>query len=275
VVYGDVNSTVASALVACKLGVRVAHVEAGLRSFDRSMPEEVNRVVTDQISNLLLTHSPEAEENLVREGIDPARVRFVGNVMIDTLVRLLPKARARSVLQELGLRDGSGEPAPFVLVTLHRPSNVDGADKLRSILSALADIGQECAVVLPMHPRTRQRIASYGLEPLLAGLHVIDPLGYLDFLCLQEQARVVLTDSGGVQEETTYLGVPCLTLRHNTERPVTITQGTNRLVNGDAEDLGAAVRAAWQRTRDGACVPKYWDGKASERIADVIVELYG
>ena len=184
VVYGDVNSTVASALVACKLGVPVAHVEAGLRSFDRTMPEEVNRVLTDQISDLLLTHSPEAEENLVCEGIDRAKVHFVGNVMIDTLVRLLPKARARSVLQDLGLRDGLDNTVPFVLVTLHRSSNVDNAGKLQRILTALAEIGRECAVVLPMHPRTRQRVAGYGFQALLDGLHVVDPLGYLDFLCL-------------------------------------------------------------------------------------------
>jgi len=274
-VYGDVNSTVAAALVAAKLLLPVAHVEAGLRSFDPTMPEEVNRVLTDQISDLLLTHSPEAEENLVREGIDRAKVHFVGNVMIDTLVRLLPKARARSVLQELDLRDGSDETVPFVLVTLHRPSNVDNAGKLQRILTALAEIGRECAVVLPMHPRTRQRIAGYGLETLLDGLHVTDPLGYLDFLCLQEQARVVLTDSGGIQEETTYLGVPCFTVRANTERPVTITQGTNTLVGDDVENLGELVLRSLGQPRAKCDPPQFWDGKAAERIADIILASYG
>ena len=217
-VVGDVNSTLACALVCAKLGVRVAHVEAGLRSWDRSMPEEINRLLTDQTADLLFTPSPEAETNLLREGVDPAKIHFVGNVMIDTLVKRLPAAQARPVLSDLGLRGGE-----YILVTLHRPSNVDDPQPLREILAALEQLAGQRRVIFPVHPRTRQRMEQLGLQP--GKVEFLEPLGYLDFLALTVAAGLVLTDSGGIQEETTYLGIPCLTLRKTTERPVTVTHG--------------------------------------------------
>ncbi len=272
VVPGDVNSTLACALVASKLGIKVAHVEAGLRSFDRTMPEEVNRVLTDHIAELLLTTEPSANENLRREGIEPAKIRYVGNVMIDTLVRLLPKAHARwPHLADLHGLDR------FVLVTLHRPSNVDEPQVLAEILQALAEISHDIPVVFPVHPRTRQRIVAAGLTAPNANLKLIEPLGYLDFLALQAQAKVVLTDSGGVQEETTYLAVPCLTVRPNTERPVTISCGTNRLVASRRDAIVEALRCALSAKRGAAHLerkaPELWDGHAAERIVAALDEV--
>jgi UDP-N-acetylglucosamine 2-epimerase (non-hydrolysing) len=268
VVPGDVNSTLACALVASKLGFRIAHVEAGLRSFDRSMPEEINRVLTDQISDLLLTPSSEAEVNLVREGVELQKIRFVGNVMIDTLVRLLPRAEERWTLVQSQLNSDR-----FVLVTLHRPSNVDSPSTLVEVVQALIELAREIPVVFPVHPRTRQRIAAVsderGLHP--PGLQLMEPVGYLDFLALQAHACLVLTDSGGVQEETTYLGVPCLTLRPNTERPVTVTNGTNRLVESSRAAILASAREALRAHGAGpteaAHRPEYWDGRTATRIA--------
>ncbi|MGH9827269.1 MAG: non-hydrolyzing UDP-N-acetylglucosamine 2-epimerase, partial [Blastocatellia bacterium] len=225
VVVGDVNSTMAATLVAAKIGVKVAHVEAGLRSFDRSMPEEVNRLVTDALADLLLTPSRDADQNLLREGIAPEKIHFVGNIMIDTLYRSLGRARASTVLERLEL-----EPGSFCVMTLHRPSNVDDLDTLAGVLKAVDTIQNELPVVFPMHPRTRDRVREFGLDGTIAkmaGLTVLEPLGYLDFLRLYSNSRLVLTDSGGLQEETTVLGIPCLTLRDNTERPVTVSQGTN------------------------------------------------
>jgi UDP-N-acetylglucosamine 2-epimerase (non-hydrolysing) len=268
---GDVNSTLACSLVAVKLGIKVAHVEAGLRSFDRTMPEEINRLLTDQISDLLLTPSRDGDENLLREGIPPERIHFVGNVMIDTLVRLLPKAEARWP----ALRDQHGLDR-YLLVTLHRPSNVDDATTLARIMAALRELSQEIAVIFPVHPRTRVRLAQLeGAEPKskIQSPKLLDPLGYLDFLALQSHAALVLTDSGGIQEETTYLGVPCLTARPNTERPVTITHGTNRLVASTEEALVEAARAALQQPRTDATPatrPELWDGQAAERIVEVL-----
>jgi len=271
-VVGDVNSTLACALVAAKLGVRVGHVEAGLRSWDRSMPEEINRLLTDQIADLLFTPSRDGDANLLREGVDPAKIHFVGNVMIDTLVRMLPKARTRPVLQQLGQ-----SPRGYLLVTMHRPGNVDEPETLAEISAALQDLARRRQVVFPIHPRTRERMQQAGLEP--AGVRLIEPLGYLDFLALTDQAGLVLTDSGGIQEETTYLGVPCLTVRPNTERPVTISQGTNRMVprrNGvswQRDDLLAAVaQAPFGERLEGRC-PELWDGHAAERIAAVFAQL--
>ena len=267
-VPGDVNSTLACTLVASKLGVRVAHVEAGLRSFDRSMPEEINRVLTDQISDLLLTPSPDAAANLAREGIDEAKVRFVGNVMIDTLVRLLPKAEECWELVSPELAQN-----PFVLVTLHRPSNVDESATLRELIRALRELAGEITVIFPVHPRTRQRIAAVcgDLDLELPGLRLIEPVGYLQFLALQLHARLVVTDSGGVQEESTYLGIPCLTVRPNTERPITVTDGTNRLVESTCEAvLHSARNALGQPARgpqDPVRRPQFWDGHAADRIA--------
>lgn len=277
VVVGDVNSTLACALTAAKLGVKVAHVEAGLRSFDRTMPEEVNRILTDQISDLLFTPSPEADENLRREGIRGERIRLVGNVMIDTLVALLPEAakRRQGIRGRLGLRDGE----PFVLVTLHRPSNVDEPGVLRELVGALAQVGRRTAVVFPVHPRTRERLGTLGIgEAQMPGVKLVEPLGYLDFLALQHHAAVVVTDSGGVQEETTYLGVPCLTVRPNTERPVTITHGTNRLVPSEAAVIVAGVAEILDRPQGASrryAPPELWDGRAAERIVDVFLDGSG
>jgi UDP-N-acetylglucosamine 2-epimerase (non-hydrolysing) len=274
VVVGDVNSTLACALTAAKLGVKVAHVEAGLRSFDRTMPEEVNRVLTDQISDLLFTPSPEAHGNLAREGVPAERIRLVGNVMIDTLVALLPEAVKRwpSVQTKIRLRDGE----PFVLVTLHRPSNVDEPKVLRELVEALSHISRMATVVFPVHPRTRERLGALGMNGAAApAMKLIEPLGYLDFIALQRHAVAVLTDSGGVQEETTYLGVPCLTVRPNTERPVTITHGTNRLVPSETRAIVAAATDILnkpQKTSRRHVPPELWDGRAAERIVGVFLE---
>jgi UDP-N-acetylglucosamine 2-epimerase (non-hydrolysing) len=268
IVPGDVNSTLACAIVAVKLGVRVAHVEAGLRSFDRTMPEEINRVLTDQISDLLLTHSPEAHQNLVREGVAPEKIHFVGNTMIDTLVRLMPLADDRWAT----LRDKFGTEK-FVLTTLHRPSNVDEAAGLNEIITALNEVGHDVPVIFPVHPRTRQRIAEYGIS-ISEHLRLTEPIGYVDFLALQTRAAVVVTDSGGVQEETTFLGVPCLTVRANTERPITISEGTNRLVARTREAIVSGIRAAVNQPRATSFSrPELWDGKAAERIVSLFREL--
>ena len=276
-VVGDVNSTLASALTAAKLGVRVGHVEAGLRSFDRSMPEEYNRMLTDHIADLLFTPSRDANENLRREGISDERIHFVGNVMIDTLVRLLPKALDRWNAGALA-RWNVHTSQRYVLVTLHRPSNVDDPDKLREISLALAEIAQEVPVIFPTHPRTRQRIGQFRLDPQLvthnSQLRLIEPLGYLDFLGLMRHAALVITDSGGIQEETTFLSVPCLTVRPNTERPITITQGTNRLVRNERGALVEAARSIMlnndRRLPTADRRPELWDGHAAKRILDVI-----
>jgi UDP-N-acetylglucosamine 2-epimerase (non-hydrolysing) len=263
VVYGDVNSTVAAALVCSKLMVRVAHVEAGLRSGDRAMPEEINRLVTDQLSDLLFTPSVDGNRNLEREGISPEKVFFAGNVMIDTLVRMLPEADRRMP---------AGLPSRYALVTLHRPSNVDDLDWLRSLLSSLERVGHGLDVIFPVHPRTRQKIASLGIGMENNDrIRFMEPQPYLDFLALQKNAAVVITDSGGIQEETTYLGVPCLTVRENTERPVTITMGTNVLVGRDTNLLSRELDRVMSQGRKNNVVPPLWDGHAAERIAEVIV----
>ncbi len=263
IVVGDVNSTLACALVCSKLGVRVAHVEAGLRSRDRTMPEEINRLLTDQISDLLFTPSRDGDENLLREGIPPARIRFVGNVMIDTLVKMLPKALAQTPLNEAHIGPGA-----YVLVTLHRPSNVDDPAVLREILQALVEISRKQPVVFPVHPRTRKRIQDSGIELPNSSLHLIEPLGYLGFLAAMMRAALVLTDSGGVQEETTHLGIPCLTARPNTERPITITSGTNHLVASNCRQILEAVENSTCGTTRAPVRPELWDGKASERIVN-------
>lgn len=264
VVVGDVNSTLACALVCAKLGVRLAHVEAGLRSGDRSMPEEINRLLTDQIADLLFTPSPDADANLLREGVDPTKIHFVGNVMIDSLVKMLPRARTRQIVEKLGLRRGQ-----YTLVTLHRPSNVDIPKTLAEIMAALNDMAAQQAVVFPVHPRTRLRLQELGLDG--GRVRLIEPLGYLDFLALMESAALVLTDSGGIQEETTFLGIPCLTVRTTTERPITITQGTNRLVASERRAILRAVEEI-DRREDGPRQPiALWDGRAAERIARVLL----
>ena len=264
-VYGDVNSTLACALVGAKLGVPLAHVEAGLRSRDRSMPEEINRLLTDQISDLLFTPSADADGNLLGEGIEREKIHLVGNVMIDTLVRMLPFAEQRTVLRDLDIVKGE-----YILVTLHRPSNVDQAVPLEEILSALQALSEQHTVVFPLHPRTRERISRFGLNA--DGLQLLEPLGYLDFLSLTRSARFVLTDSGGIQEETSFLGIPCLTLRTTTERPITLQKGTNRLVACSRQAiLEAAASIGPQPLARIAEIP-LWDGQAANRIAQVMLD---
>jgi len=265
-VYGDVNSTVAAALVCAKLGVTVGHVEAGLRSFDRSMPEEINRIVTDQLADFLFTPSEDGDINLLREGVDDKKIFRVGNVMIDTLVRLQPQAEAVR-------RDDDVFARPYALVTLHRPANVDQPESLSRVLCAMNELSRDVRVVFPVHPRTRARIDSLGWQPE-ANLTLVDPVGYIEFLALQMHASVVITDSGGIQEETTFLGVPCITVRANTERPVTVTVGSNVLVGDDMGRMLAAVRKVLTgRGRRGA-IPPMWDGNAAHRIADVLVAAH-
>lgn len=269
-VVGDVNSTIACALVAVKLGVPVVHVEAGLRSFDRSMPEEINRVLTDAISDLLFVSEPSGVENLRREGIADDKVFFVGNVMIDTLEANRAHARRTQVLESLGL-----SPRGYNVVTLHRPGNVDDPAVFARIVDALEAIQQDLPTVFPIHPRTRGNLTRLGFAQRIAGmkqLRLIDPLGYLEFLKLMDDAAVVLTDSGGIQEETTILGVWCLTLRDNTERPVTLTQGTNTLVGTQADRIVAAYRRCRAAGVAQARMPEKWDGRAAERIAQVLAE---
>jgi len=261
-VYGDINSTVAAALVCSKLLLPVGHVEAGLRSFDRTMPEEINRLLTDQIADLLFTPSEDGDQNLAREGIPASRVHRVGNVMIDSLVRLLPVAMEKKL---------NGLPDRYILVTLHRPANVDDDRALKVILGYLLELNSEVKVLFPVHPRTRQRIADFGID--VTNLDLREPLPYIEFLSLQRRATAVVTDSGGIQEETTYLRVPCLTLRSNTERPVTVTMGTNILVGQD----GATLRAELTRILEGkpkqGTVPPLWDGRAGPRIAEILNQL--
>jgi len=275
-VVGDVNSTLACALVCVKLGVKVAHVEAGLRSRDRTMPEEINRILTDQIADLLLTPSPDADANLKAEGIPPERIRFVGNVMIDSLLQNLERARASRIRSELGVADSElgVTDSDYAVLTLHRPSNVDQPETFARILAALETITQRLPVIFPVHPRTRKTIASLGLSERVAAmknLRLIDPLGYLDFLSLYSSARLVLTDSGGIQEETTVLGIPCLTLRENTERPITVELGTNVVVGTDTARIVSAATAALNGSaKTTARRPPLWDGHASERILDAL-----
>ncbi len=269
VVVGDVNSTLACALVCSKLGIRVAHVEAGLRSGDRSMPEEINRLLTDQVADLLFTPSRDGDANLLREGIPAEKIFFVGNVMIDSLVRMLPKIELRTVIDDLGLtRHG------YLLVTLHRPSNVDRPETLGPLMQSLTQISKRLPVIFPVHPRTRARLAELGFSTDQPGLRLLDPFGYLDFIALMRSARLVLTDSGGVQEETTFLGVPCLTARPNTERPVTIDSGSNRLIDSASQAIltavGEELAGAVERPKR---IPDLWDGAAAKRIVEVFQNL--
>ena len=275
VVVGDVNSTLAAALVAAKLGVSLAHVEAGLRSFDRTMPEEINRVLTDQIATLLFTTERGAQANLAREGIAVERVRFVGNVMIDSLRACLSRAvPARKTLAAAGRAAVVEAPEGFALLTLHRPSNVDDPKTLGDLLETIRLVSEMLPVVFPMHPRTAQRIANAGLDAVFAGSRIVrlEPVGYLAMLGLMRDARLVFTDSGGVQEETTGLGVPCLTLRDNTERPITIEEGTNELVGRDRELILAKTRDVLATGGKTGRVPELWDGRSAERIAAHLAE---
>jgi UDP-N-acetylglucosamine 2-epimerase (non-hydrolysing) len=268
-VVGDVTSTLAAAVAAVKMGCSVAHVEAGLRSFDRSMPEEVNRVLTDAISDLLFTTEPAAQENLAREGIPAEKIHFVGNVMIDTLFRYRERARESDVLERLRLTSGG-----YAALTLHRPSNVDDEGTLGMLLGAIARIQAEIPVVFPVHPRTRRYLAALTpVLPAMPGLRLVDPLPYLDFLQLMANAQCVLTDSGGIQEETTALRIPCLTLRPNTERPITVTRGSNRIIGTSQDAIYEGWRAVAQGLWPAGELPELWDGKAASRIVRVLLGL--
>ena len=267
-VAGDVNSTLACALAAFKLQIPVAHLEAGLRSGDRSMPEEINRVLTDQMSDVLLTHSPEALDNLIKEGIDEDRVYYVGNTMIDSLRRCEPRARERAAFGDHGLAPGA-----YVLVTFHRPGNVDDPLRLTQIVQALVELARHAPVVFPVHPRTRVRLAELGDLARLeaAGVRCIEPVGYLDFISLQQSAGAIVTDSGGIQEEASALGIRCHTFRPNTERPVTLTHGTNVMLGDDPAEIARVRPSGWGPV---PCAIPLWDGHAADRVSDVLLKAY-
>jgi UDP-N-acetylglucosamine 2-epimerase (non-hydrolysing) len=276
-VVGDVNSTIAAALTAVKLGISVAHIEAGLRSFDTTMPEELNRKLTDAISTLLFVTEQSGVENLKHEGVPAEKIFLVGNVMIDCLLRHRELAAQSLILERLGVCQNGSDRRAYGVLTLHRPSNVDDPKTLRGILHAVRTLADELPVFFPLHPRTRKNIESFGLRQYLAeetsggvGIVPLDPLGYLDFLALNDRARIVLTDSGGVQEETTALGVPCLTLRENTERPATVDHGTNRIVGVDPERILAAAQSALHEPARSSRRPPLWDGEAAPRIVAII-----
>lgn len=268
VVPGDVNSTMACSLVAAKLGIRLAHIEAGLRSFDHNMPEEINRVITDVLSDLLFVSEPSGLINLRKEGISQDRIFHVGNIMIDSLIDFLPKIEKSKIREELKL-----EERQYVLVTFHRPNNVDEADSLKALITLLNHLSKYRKVVFPVHPRTRNHLKEFNLvKKILPGILLLDPVGYIDFLHLTKYAELVITDSGGIQEETTYLGIPCLTVRDNTERPVTVTVGTNQLIGTNFHEVEkAAMKVLGGKAKKGT-VPDLWDGKTAERIASVIVQ---
>jgi UDP-N-acetylglucosamine 2-epimerase (non-hydrolysing) len=281
-VVGDVNSTIAAALTAAKLGIGVAHIEAGLRSFDMTMPEEINRKLTDAISTLLFVTEHSGVENLRHEGVPAERIFLVGNVMIDCLLRHRELAAKSPLVEKLGLRRNGSGCRPYGVMTLHRPSNVDDPKTLEGILSAVSALATELPVFFPVHPRTRKNIANFGLEHYLAqdkiapdaGILPLDPLGYLDFLSLNDQARIVLTDSGGIQEETTVLGVPCLTLRENTERPATVEHGSNQVIGTDTGRILAAARTILNQPVRQFERPPLWDGMAAPRIVGILREFF-
>jgi UDP-N-acetylglucosamine 2-epimerase (non-hydrolysing) len=267
-VVGDVNSTIACALAAVKLHIPVAHVEAGLRSFDRKMPEEINRVLTDAISEYLFITEKDAEANLLKEGKSKKQIFFVGNVMIDTLLKHRRKADSSTILADLRL-----QPKAYALLTLHRPENVDAREKLINIIETLEEISTHIKIVFPVHPRTKQKMENFGFTQR-NGFILTEPFGYLDFLKLMSEAKMVFTDSGGIQEETTILGVPCLTLRENTERPVTIKEGTNKLVGTNKKIIIESALSLLNNDREIAfTIPKFWDGKAAQRIVDFIIRI--
>ena len=273
IVVGDVNSTIACALTATKLGIRVAHVEAGLRSFDRTMPEEINRLCTDAISDYLFTTDRIANENLTREGVEEGKIHFVGNVMIDSLLSHLPASESTGTVERLGLERGG-----YGTLTLHRPANVDEPAKLTEIIDALRDSLGSLPIVFPVHPRTRQRIQEFGLGNRFVenagdrGIWLTEPLGYLEFLNLNQNAKLVMTDSGGLQEESSILGVPCVTIRDNTERPITISEGTNRLAGTSRQGIVDAVSGVFSEEADSPPRPEKWDGKAAVRIIDILLK---
>jgi len=269
IVAGDVNSTIACALVAKKLQIPVAHLEAGLRSYDEKMPEEINRVLTDRISDILLTPSLDANENLIKEGINPEKIHFVGNIMIDSLIGHEKKAELSDIYDKLAISQNES----YALVTLHRPSNVDEYDGLKMLLTSLVEIGKRIKIIFPMHPRTKKNIQNFGLSTYVntsKNLIISEPLGYLDFLKLEKNSKLILTDSGGVQEESTYFSVPCLTLRENTERPITISEGTNQLVDLNVTSIVTKSLEIIEGKVKKGKIPEYWDGKTAERVVMVL-----
>ncbi|HED10378.1 MAG TPA: UDP-N-acetylglucosamine 2-epimerase (non-hydrolyzing) [Caldithrix abyssi] len=271
-VVGDVNSTAACSIVASKMGIKIIHVEAGLRSNDRGMPEEINRILTDSISDLLFITEQSGLDNLKREGIPDEKVHLVGNVMIDSLIFFKEKAAQSTMLDDLGL-----EKQSYALITLHRPSNVDDPDVFRRLISTFQKIEKELKLIFPIHPRSRKRISEFGLDEMIASmpnLKLLDPLGYLDFMNLMHNARVLLTDSGGIQEETTYLGIPCITMRENTERPVTMEVGTNVLVGSDTDMIYEEFKKVINGRAKKGSIPPMWDGHAAERIVDIIKKTF-
>ena len=277
-VVGDVNSTIACALVATKKGIPVIHVEAGLRSFDRAMPEEINRVLTDQISDMLFTTEPSGRDNLLREGVADKRIHFVGNVMIDTLRHNLARAISTStIVSDAGRPGFVNDEKKYAVVTMHRPSNVDDETILGSLINTVVTISKQLPVILPLHPRTKSMIEKFGFGKLLntPDILLLPPMGYLEMLGLMKDAKVVLTDSGGIQEETTALGVPCITLRNNTERPITVDEGTNTIAGQDSQTILNIFNEIMCDGGKGGRVPQYWDGRASNRIADVIANEFG
>jgi len=270
VVFGDINSTLAAAIVAAKQGIKLAHVEAGLRSRDNEMPEEINRIVTDRLSNYLFVSEQSGLDNLAQEGVDDSRIFYTGNIMIDSLVHSLEACKETTILQDLGLT-----PGKYAVMTMHRPSNVDDAEKLKRLLTTISELSREFPMIFPCQPRTQKEMA--GMDALGNGLDsqlkIIEPVGYLEFLRLQSQAKYVLTDSGGVQEETTYLGIPCITIRKNTERPSTIDIGTNILTGPDPDKIRAEVERILSGQAKNGNIPKYWDGQTAVRIVERILEL--
>jgi len=269
-VVGDVNSTAACSMVAAKMGVKIGHVEAGLRSFDRDMPEEINRLVTDVLSDFLFVTEQSGLDNLKREGIDDSKVFFTGHVMIDSLIYFLEKSKKSNILNEMNLNGLS-----YVLVTLHRPSNVDSKENLENLLNAFEEVGKNLEIIFPIHPRTRKMISTFNLESMVksnSSLKLTDPVGYLDFMNLMQNAKLLLTDSGGIQEETTYLGIPCITMRENTERPITVDIGTNIIVGSDTKRIVSETEKILNGNGKKGKIPELWDGKAAERIVRIINE---
>ncbi|MCD4817327.1 MAG: UDP-N-acetylglucosamine 2-epimerase (non-hydrolyzing) [Candidatus Cloacimonetes bacterium] len=267
IVAGDVNSTAACAIDAVKLHIPVAHLEAGLRSFAKTMPEEINRIITDTISDYLLTPSPDGDENLLKEGKPKDKIYFVGNIMIDSLIQYKEKAKQSNILEENNLTKDD-----YALITLHRPSNVDNKERFLTILNAFEEIGKDIKLIFPIHPRSRKQISVFGLEDKVKSIEnliLLDPIGYYDFMKLQMNAKFILTDSGGIQEESTYFGIPCLTLRKNTERPITISEGTNQLVKLETGDIIRATKEILNGETKKGTIPKYWDGKTAERIVEI------
>ena len=290
IVVGDVNSTIACSLVASKMGIKIAHVEAGLRSFDMSMPEEINRILTDRISNYLFVTEKSGLENLKNEGVPDNKIFFTGNVMIDSLVTYLPKADESKILNDLNLKnspdtniiqiDSNSVPAHnanqknYILITLHRPANVDSLQFLTKLVSFLNALAEKRPIIFPIHPRTNKNLIKYNLNKSLSeNVQLTDPIGYVDFLCLTKNAELIITDSGGIQEESTYLGVQCITVRNNTERPITVDEGTNQLIGTDLDDVAqAALKVLEGNTKKGS-IPELWDGHAAERIVEILVNL--